>query len=320
MRGGFHHEEELPVPIAEVEKIWMDGELVDWADAKIHVLSHALHYGSGVFEGIRAYETARGAAVWHLEEHLHRLFRSAKLYHMDLPFSYDELVRATTDVIKANGLTSCYVRPIAFRGYGEMGVNPLNAPINVSVAVWPWGAYLGEEALEQGVRIKISSWRRNSQNALPAAAKANGQYINSVLAKVESLKAGYDEAIMLNEAGFVTDGSGENVFIVRDGVLFTPPTQAGCLDGITRGTVITLAREREYVVREENLVRTDLYNADECFFTGTAAELTPIREVDDRQVGAGHRGAVTKELQDAFFAATKGEDPRHTEWLTYVDD
>jgi len=320
MRGGFHHEEELPVPIAEVEKIWMDGELVDWADAKIHVLSHALHYGSGVFEGIRAYETARGAAVWHLEEHLHRLFRSAKLYHMDLPFSYDELVRATTDVIKANGLTSCYVRPIAFRGYGEMGVNPLNAPINVSVAVWPWGAYLGEEALEQGVRIKISSWRRNSQNALPAAAKADGQYINSVLAKVESLKAGYDEAIMLNEAGFVTDGSGENVFIVRDGVLFTPPTQAGCLDGITRGTVITLAREREYVVREENLVRTDLYNADECFFTGTAAEITPIREVDDRQVGAGHRGAVTKELQDAFFAATKGEDPRHTDWLTYVDD
>jgi branched-chain amino acid aminotransferase len=223
-------------------------------------------------------------------------------------------------VIKANRLTSCYVRPIAFRGYGEMGVNPLNAPINVSIAVWPWGAYLGEEALEQGVRIKISSWRRNSQNALPAAAKADGQYINSVLAKVESLKAGYDEAIMLNEAGFVTDGSGENVFIVRDGVLFTPPTQAGCLDGITRGTVITLAREREYVVREENLVRTDLYNADECFFTGTAAELTPIREVDDRQVGAGHRGAVTKELQDAFFAATKGEDPRHTDWLTYVDD
>ena len=213
---------------------------------------------------------------------------------MDLPFSHDELVRATTDVIEANGLTSCYVRPIAFRGYGEMGVNPLNAPIDVSIAVWPWGAYLGEEALEQGVRIKIGSWRRNSQNALPAAAKADGQYINSVLAKVESLKAGYDEAIMLNEAGFVTDGSGENVFIVRDGVLFTPPTQAGCLDGITRGTVITLAREREYVVREENLVRTDLYNADECFFTGTAAELTPIREVDDRQVGAGHRGAVTR--------------------------
>src|SRR5205809_5211176 len=178
MRGGFHHEEELPVPIAEVEKIWMDGELVDWADAKIHVLSHALHYGSGVFEGIRAYETARGAAVWHLEEHLHRLFRSAKLYHMDLPFSHDELVRATKELIRVNGLTSCYVRPIAFRGYGEMGVNPLNAAVNVSIAVWPWGAYLGEDALEQGVRIKISSWRRNSQNALPASAKPDAQYTN----------------------------------------------------------------------------------------------------------------------------------------------
>jgi branched-chain amino acid aminotransferase len=318
--GWFADEEESRVPIAEVEKIWMDGELVDWADAKIHVLSHALHYGSGVFEGIRAYETSRGPAVWHLEEHLQRLFRSAKLYHMALPYTSDQLIGATKDVIRANGLSSCYVRPIAFRGYGEMGVNPLNAPINVSIAVWPWGAYLGEEALEQGVRIKISSWRRNSQNALPAAAKADGQYINSVLAKVESLKAGYDEAIMLNEAGYITDGSGENVFVVRDGVLFTPPTQAGCLDGITRGVVITLAEERGYTVRQENLVRTDLYNADEVFFTGTAAELTPIREVDDRRVGAGHRGPVTKELQDAFFAATKGEDPTHTGWLTYVDD
>jgi branched-chain amino acid aminotransferase len=239
---------------------------------------------------------------------------------MDLPYSTDDLVRATKDVIRANGLDSCYVRPIAIRGYGEMGVNPLSAPVNVAIAAWPWGAYLGEEALEQGVRIKISSWRRNSQNALPAAAKADGQYINSVLAKIESLKAGYDEAIMLNEAGFITDGSGENVFIVRDGILFTPPTQAGCLDGVTRGSVITLGRERGYTVREENLVRTDLYNAEECFFTGTAAEITPIRDVDDRQVGAGHRGPVTKELQDAFFAATKGEDPEHRDWLTYVND
>jgi branched-chain amino acid aminotransferase len=308
------------VPIAEVEKIWMDGELVDWADAKVHVLSHALHYGSGVFEGIRAYETSRGPAVWHLEEHLDRLFRSAKLYHMDLPYSHDNLVRASKDVIRANGLSSCYVRPLAFRGYGEMGVNPLNAPINVTIAVWPWGAYLGEEALEQGVRIKISSWRRNSQNALPAAAKAAGQYINGVLAKVESVMAGYDEAIMLNETGHITDGSGENVFIVREGVLTTPPTSAGCLDGITRDVVLTLARERGYETHIEDLVRTDLYNADECFFTGTAAEITPIREVDDRQVGVGHRGPVTKELQDAFFAATKGEDPKHADWLTYVND
>jgi branched-chain amino acid aminotransferase len=308
------------VPITEVETIWMDGELVPWHEAKVHVLSHALHYGSGVFEGIRAYETVRGAAVWHLDEHLKRLHRSAKLYHMDIPFSLDALVQATKDVIRANELSACYIRPIVIRGYGEMGVNPLLAPVNVSIAVWPWGAYLGEEALEQGVRIKISSWRRNGQNSLPAAAKATGQYINSVLAKVESVKAGYDEAIMLNEAGFITDGSGENVFAVRDGTLFTPPTQAGCLDGITRHTVITLARDLGYDLREENLTRTDLYNADEVFFTGTAAELTPIREVDDRTVGEGRRGPVTKSLQDAFFAATKGDDPRYAGWLTYVND
>lgn len=307
------------MPITEVEKIWMDGELVDWRDATVHVLSHALHYGSGVFEGIRAYETSRGPAVWHLDEHLRRLERSAKLYHMDLPYSHQALVDATKDVIRANGLRACYIRPLAFRGYGEMGVNPLHAPINVTIAVWPWGAYLGEDALELGVRVKISSWRRNGQNSLPAGAKASGQYINSVLAKVESLKAGYDEAIMLNEAGTVTDGSGENVFVVRDGILTTPPTSAGCLDGITRNTVITLARELGYTVKEENLVRTDLYNADECFFSGTAAELTPIREVDDRVVGERHRGPITKELQGAFFAATKGEDPRHPDWLTYVD-
>ena len=306
------------MPITEVEKIWMDGELVPWHEAKVHVLSHALHYGSGVFEGIRAYETPRGAAVWHLDEHLKRLFRSAKLYHMEIPFSHEALAAATKDVILANGLNACYIRPLAFRGYGEMGVNPLQAEVNVTIAVWPWGAYLGEDALEQGVRIKVSSWRRNGQNSLPAAAKATGQYINSVLAKVESLKAGYDEAIMLNEAGFITDGSGENVFIVRDGIITTPPIQAGCLDGITRGTVITLARDADYQVREENLTRTDLYNADECFFTGTAAELTPIREVDDRVVGEGHRGPVTKELQSAFFTATKGENPKYPDWLTYV--
>jgi branched-chain amino acid aminotransferase len=307
------------MPITEVEKIWMDGELVDWKDAKVHVLSHALHYGTGVFEGIRAYETSRGAAVWHLHEHLKRLFRSAKLYHMDIPYSLEAITDAVKEVIGANDLSACYIRPVVMRGYGEMGVNPLNAPVNVFIAVWPWGAYLGEDALEQGVRIKISSWRRNSQNSLPAAAKATGQYINSVLAKVESLKAGYDEAIMLNEAGFITDGSGENVFIVQDGALTTPPIQAGCLDGITRQSVITIARDLGYPVREENLVRTDLYNADEVFFTGTAAEITPIREVDDRAVGEGHRGRITKELQGAFFSATKGETDRYADWLTYVN-
>lgn len=308
------------MPITEVEKIWFDGELVDWHEARIHVLSHALHYGSGVFEGIRAYETSRGPAVWHLEEHLRRLFRSAKLYHMEIPFSIEALTEATKEVIRANGLNACYVRPLVVRGYGEMGVNPLLAPVNTVIAVWPWGTYLGEEALEQGVRIKISSWRRNSQNSLPASAKATGQYINSVLAKVESLKAGYDEAVMLNEAGQITDGSGENVFIVRGGELITPPIHAGCLDGITRGTVMTLAGDLQIPVREEVLVRTDLYNADEAFFTGTAAEITPIREVDDRVVGEGRRGPVTKELQGAFFAATKGESERYVDWLTYVND
>ena len=222
------------------------------------------------------------------------------------------------DTIRANGLAACYVRPLVLRGYGEMGVNPLNAPVNVVVAVWPWGAYLGEQALEQGVRVKISSWKRNDQNSLPAGAKATGQYINGVLAKVESLKAGYDEAIMLNQQGFITDGSGENVFVVRHGELYTPPTSAGCLDGITRSTVMTLARDLGYEVREENLVRTDLYNADEAFFTGTAAEVTPIREVDDRTVGEGTRGPVTKEIQGTFFAATKGEMERYASWLTPV--
>ncbi|HEX2424461.1 MAG TPA: branched-chain amino acid transaminase [Actinomycetota bacterium] len=306
------------MPITPVEKIWMDGGLVDWQDATVHVLSHAVHYGSGVFEGIRCYETKDGPAVWHLDEHVKRLFRSAKLYHMDIPFAPEAIGDAIRDTIRANGLTSCYVRPLVFRGYGEMGVNPLNAPVNVTIAVWPWGAYLGDEALERGVRVKISSWRRNDQNSMPSSAKATGQYINGVLAKVESLKAGYDEAIMLNQAGFLTDGSGENVFVVRGGTLFTPPISAGCLDGITRASVMAIATDLGYETREENLTRTDLYNADEAFFTGTAAEVTPIREVDDRVVGEGMRGPITKEIQGAFFAATKGEIERYASWLAPV--
>ncbi|MGZ4132545.1 MAG: branched-chain amino acid transaminase [Actinomycetota bacterium] len=308
------------MPITEVDKIWMDGRLVDWADAKVHVLSHALHYGSGVFEGIRAYATDKGPAVWHLDAHLDRLYASGRIYHMEIPYPKDELIRATKDLILANGLDSCYIRPLAFRGYGEMGVNPLHAPVNVTIAVWPWGAYLGEDALDQGVRIKVSSWKRPDQNTLPSSAKATGGYLVSILAKVESLKAGYDEAIRLNHEGFIAEGSGENVFVVKDGVLSTPPTGVGALSGITRASVIAIARDRGYEVVERNLVRTDLYLADEVFFTGTAAELTPIREVDDRQVGEGRRGPVTKELQDAFFAATKGEDPRYVSWLTYVRD
>jgi branched-chain amino acid aminotransferase len=308
------------VPIAEVETIWMNGELVPWHEAKVHVLSHALHYGSGVFEGIRAYETERGPAVWHLEAHLDRMYDSASIYFMEIPYTRDQLVQATKDVIRANDLPACYIRPIAFRGYGEIGVNPLANPVDVSIAVWPWGAYLGEEALEQGVRVKVSSWKRHDQNSLPSSAKATGGYLVSILAKIDSLKSGYDEAVLLNHEGHVGEGSGENIFVVKDGELFTPPTGDGCLAGITRGSVMTMARDLGFTMHERSLVRTDLYLADEVFFTGTAAEVTPIREVDDRTVGEGHRGPVTKSLQDAFFAATKGDDPRYAGWLTYVND
>ncbi len=308
------------MPITEVEKIWMNGELVRWQDATVHVLSHALHYGSGVFEGIRAYETSRGPAVWHLEAHLDRMYSSAGIYFMEIPYSKAELVDAIKETIRANELESCYIRPIAFRGYGEMGVSPLANPVDVSIAVWPWGAYLGEEALEQGVRVKISSWRRHDQNSLPSAAKATGGYLGSILAKVDAIKSGHDEAVLLNAEGSVTEGSGENIFVVNGGMLVTPHTGQGCLAGVTRSAVMTIARDLGFPVLEQNLVRTDLYTADEVFFTGTAAEITPIREVDDRTVGAGHRGPVTKALQDAFFAATKGDDPKYADWLTYVND
>jgi branched-chain amino acid aminotransferase len=308
------------MPVTPVEKIWMDGELVPWENAKIHVLTHALHYGSGVFEGIRAYETKRGPAVFRLEDHVRRLFRSSHIYQIEVPFSPDEISDAIKDTVRANGLASCYIRPLIYRGYGEMGLNPLLAPVNVSIAVWAWGAYLGEEALEAGARAKISSWKRNDHNMLPPAAKATGQYINSSLAKVEALKGGYDEAIMLNVHGTVTDGSGENVFIVKDGVVFTPPVSAGCLDGITRDSVITVARDLGYEVREQELVRADLYTADEAFFTGTAAEVCPIREIDDRKVTANGRGPITKEIQQTFFGAARGEIAKYERWLTHVND
>jgi branched-chain amino acid aminotransferase len=298
----------------ETEKIWMNGELVPWGDAKVHVLSHVLHYGSGVFEGIRAYSTERGPAVFRLMDHLRRLERSAGVYFMDLPYSVEELRQATHDVIGVNGLDACYVRPLAFRGYGELGINPLTCPVDVIIAVWPWGAYLGEEALEHGVRVMTSSWRRIGPNTLPAAAKASGQYLNSQLAKMEAMNSGFDEAILLNEQGFLADGSGENVFVVRDGVLSTPPTTASCLPGITRDTVIRLARGMGYEVREADVVRTDLYHADEVFFTGTAAEITPIRSIDDHEVGPG---PVTKRIQKEFFAITAGRSELSTEYMDY---
>jgi branched-chain amino acid aminotransferase len=307
------------MPIEPVAKIWMDGKLVDWEDATIHVLTHGLHYGSGVFEGVRAYETPRGPAVFRLTDHIRRLFRSAHVYHMEIPFTPDELVEAVTDTVRANELTSCYIRPLVYRGYAEMGLNPLPAPVNVSVAVWPWGLYLGEESVEGGVRAKISSWKRNDHNTLPPMAKATGQYINSSLAKMEALKGGYDEAIMLNHAGYVTDGSGENVFVVKEGVIQTPPLSAGCLDGITRDSIITIARDQGYEVVERNLSRFDLYAADEAFFTGTAAEVAPIREVDDRALGSNGRGPVTKELQEIFHGVVRGEIATYERWLTDVE-
>jgi len=307
------------VPIQPVDKIWMDGKLLDWEDATVHVLTHALHYGSGAFEGVRAYETSRGPAIFRLSDHVRRLFRSCHVYQMEIPFSQDEVAQAVVDTVRANGLRSCYIRPLVYRGYGEMGLNPLFAPVNVTVACWPWGSYLGDEGLQKGVRAKISSWKRNDHNILPPGAKATGQYINSGLAKVEAVNAGYDEAIMLNMAGYVTDGSGENVFIVKDGALHTPPFQAGCLDGITRDSIMAIARDLGVRVQERNLSRLDLYTADEAFYTGTAAEVVPIREVDDRAVGTNGPGPVTKELQRVFFAAAHGEDPRYESWLTFVE-
>jgi branched-chain amino acid aminotransferase len=298
----------------ETDKIWMNGELVASADAKVHVLSHALHYGSGVFEGIRAYATDRGPAVFRLMDHLRRLERSSEVYFMRLPYSIEELRQATHEVIAANNLETCYVRPLAFRGHGEMGINPLKCPIEVIIAVWPWGAYLGEEALEHGVRVMTSSWRRIGPNTLPATAKASGQYLNSQLAKIEAMHSGYDEAILLNEQGYLADGSGENVFMVQDGVLSTPPTTASCLPGITRDTVIRIARSMDYDVREVDVVRSDLYHADEVFFTGTAAEITPIRSIDEHEIGAG---PITKRIQTEFFAITKGRSEMSPEFLDY---
>lgn len=304
------------MPIQEVRKIWMDGELVDWGDAKVHVLTHSLHYGSGVFEGIRCYKTIKGPAIFRHKEHVQRLFNSAKLYYMEIPYTPEELRNATKELIRANKLEECYIRPIAYRGYGEMGLNPLNTPVNVSIAVWPWGTYLGEEGLKKGIRVKISSWQRINPNTLTPKAKNTGQYSNSILAKLESLKCGYDEAIMLDYRGFVSEGPGENVFIVKNGVIYTPPEHASILPGITRDSVITLAGDMGYEVVEKDLTRTELYSADEAFFTGTAAELTPIREIDGYEIG--RPGKITKKLQRKFFDVTKGKDPNYASWLDFL--
>jgi branched-chain amino acid aminotransferase len=306
------------MPIEKTSKIWMDGTLVDWDDAKVHVLTHTLHYGSGVFEGIRAYPTSRGPAVFRLTDHMRRLHDSAMLLHMDLPYSVEELVAATKETIRVNEVESCYIRPLAFLGYGEMGLNPLPCTVNVSIAVWPWGTYLGDEGVKHGVRMKISTWRRMDPNINPVAAKGTGIYINSSLAKVEAIHGGYDEAILLNTSGSVAEATGENVFVVKDGVLRTPPLSAGALEGITRDSVMTIARDFGYEVREEDLLRTDLYLADEAFLCGTAAEIVPIREVDDREIG--EPGEITRKIQETYFAAIHGQVEKYADWLEYARD
>ncbi len=306
------------MPIDKVEKIWMDGELVAWDDANVHILTHTLHYGCGVFEGIRAYETARGAAVFRLQDHIQRLFNSAKIFMIDMPFTASELVDATKELVRVNALDSCYIRPIVYLGYGEMGLNPLPCPVNVSIAAWPWGTYLGDEGLKNGVRMKVSSWKRHDPNTMPPAAKGTGMYINSSMAKVEALNAGYDEAILLSPNGHVSECTGENIFIVRDGTIYTPPVSAGALEGITQDSIDTIATDLGMGYEVEHLLRSDLYTADEAFLSGTAAEIVPIRSVDDRDLG--EPGPVTRQLQESYFAAVRGEDDRYKDWLEYVND
>ena len=305
------------MPVGEVDKIWMDGELVDWHEARVHILTHSLHYGSGVFEGIRAYATDQGPAVFRLTDHVRRLLASAKVYLIDVPYSAEELVAAVKDTVRANDLEACYIRPIVYLGYGEMGLNPIPCPVNVSIAAWRWGTYLGEEGLRKGVRTKISTWQRHDPNAVPVAAKGTGMYANSSMAKVEALKAGYDEAILLSPQGYVSECTGENIFVVRRGRLLTPPVAAGALEGITQDSVVTIARDLGYEVAEANLLRTDLYLAEEVFLTGTAAEVVPIRSVDDREIG--HPGPVTKAIQDLYFATVVGKVDRYKDWLEHVD-
>jgi branched-chain amino acid aminotransferase len=304
--------------VDQVDLIWQNGELVAWEDAKVHVLTHGLHYGTGVFEGIRAYATERGPAIFRHRDHLARLFKSAELYYMPIPFTLEELRQASHDLIAANGLTECYIRPIAFRGYGQMGLYPLDCPVEVAIAVWPWGAYLGEDGTKQGIRAKVSSWRRISPDSLIPHAKASGQYLNSVLAKVEASKAGYQEAILLDSRGFVCEGSGENIYVVREGEILTPPQTAGILDGINRRSIIKIARDLGYTVVERDLARAELYLADEVLMTGTAAELCPVREIDDHTIGSGEPGPITRELQRVFDDALHGRDPRYLEWIDVV--
>ena len=307
----------MRVAMRETSTIWMNGEFVDWADAKVHVGVHGLHYGTGVFEGIRCYETPDGPAVFRLREHLQRLDNSAKLLYMDLPFTVDEIRTAIHELVGRNGLDECYLRPFAFYGYGELGVSTKGNPVEVVVMSWPWGNYLGDENAATGIRCKISSWKRIGANTLPHVAKATGVYLNSMLAVHEAQRAGYDEAILLTDDGRVADGSGENIFVVKDEIILTPDLSVSILPGLTRETVMEIAQALGYAVHERRLIRSDLYLADEVFMCGTAAEVTPVRSVDDHEIG--DPGPVTKAVQDAFFDVVRGRDERWSRWLEYAE-
>ncbi len=300
-------------------KIWMDGEFKELKDANISILAHVVHYGSAVFEGIRCYDTPNGPAIFRVREHMQRLINSAKIYKMEIPYTLDELVEACKDTVRENNLKGCYIRPITYRGFGELGVNPLNCPVETAIAAWEWGSYIGEEEMENGANIGISTWRKPAPATLPVLAKAGANYMNSQLANLEAGEHGYDEAIMLDVEGHVAEGSGENLFIVEDGKLITPGLGNSILSGITRDSVMKIAADLGYEVKEDNISRERLYLADEVFFTGTAAEITPIRAVDNRKIGEGRRGPVAKELQETFFNIVEGKVEDKFGWLTYVD-
>jgi len=297
--------------------IWFNGKLIDWRDANIHVLTHSLHYGMAVFEGVRAYKTDQGPAIFRLDEHTKRWFNSAKIFQMEMPYSQAELMQAQLDVVKANQLESCYLRPIAWIGSEKLGISPKGNQILVSIAAWQWGAYLGEDGLNKGIRVKTSSFSRHHVNVSLVRAKASGYYINSILANQEVTAHGYDEALLLDTDGYVSEGSGENVFIVREGVIYTPDL-ASCLAGITRESIIKIAHDLGFEVREKRITRDEMYCCDEAFFTGTAAEVTPIRELDDRIIGNGRRGPITEKIQNVFFDIVKGKNDKYRSWLTYV--
>ena len=301
----------------KAEKIWMDGKMVDWDEAKVHVCTHALHYGSGVFEGIRAYETESGTAVFRLKEHIDRLFNSAKILKMDIPYTKEDIREAIKNTIKANKLKSGYIRPLIYRGFEQLGLNPFTCPVNCTIAVWEWGAYLGEEALAKGIKTKISSYARSYINSTSQRAKICGNYVNSIFAKMEAIEAGVDEAILLDTRGFVTEGSGENIFWIKNGIIYTTPT-ATVLEGITRDSIIKIAGDMNYQFQEKYICRDELYISDEVFFTGTAAEVTPIREIDNYQIGEGKRGPITENIQKKFFAIAKGEEEKYLSCLDYI--